>query len=181
MNADTITAICALGVSIIVMLLALWSGLEHRKYMRLSVRPIAAVFKSDFENRIAVYLENKGLGPMLVKTLKVKDKKGITHDRILAFMPELRNGITWSNFHGSVDGSTLQSGKKVELILLKGDINNTDFQEARDAVRRCLKNLTVKVEYEDIYGLRMKLLEERLDWFGRRDPDYVKLNQKEEG
>jgi len=181
MSADTITAICALFVSVIATALALWSAWEQRKYMRLSVRPIAAIVKSDFENRIAVYLENKGLGPMLIRTFRVKDKYGTIHDRILSHMPVLKNGITWSNFHGSVDRATLQSGKKIELLLLEGDKNNTAFQEARDVVRKSLKNLTVSVEYEDIYGVSMKPREDNLVWFGRNDADYVKLNQEEEG
>ena len=34
--------------------------------MKLSVLPIAAIPVSDYEGRVAVYLANKGLGPMRV-------------------------------------------------------------------------------------------------------------------
>jgi len=167
MDANLIIAICALVVSVLATCLAVWSAVTQRKHMKLSVKPVAAVPVEDFEEKIGVYLSNKGLGPMLVKKLEVTDKKGNKHSDLVSHMPELNEDITWSSFHGSVDGSFLEQGKKFELLLLEGDPNSASFQQSRDLIRTHLKDLVVRVEYEDLYCQTMESVERELSWFGR--------------
>ena len=64
MDWNLVTAVCALVVSVAATVLAVWSALEQRRHMRLSVQPIAAIPVADFENRIGVFFANKGLGPL---------------------------------------------------------------------------------------------------------------------
>ena len=171
MDANSITAMCALVVSVLATCLAVWSAVTQRKHMKLSVKPIAAVPVGDFEQEIGVYLSNKGLGPMLVKKLEVTDKKGNAHSDLISHMPELNEDTTWSSFHGSVDGSFLEQGKKFELLLLEGNPNSASFQKSRDLVRTHLKDLVIRVEYEDLYGQTMETVERELSWFGREKED----------
>ncbi len=137
--------------------------------MRLSVRPIATVPVADFESRIGVFLKNKGLGPMRILSLRVEDNAGVTHDDVVSHMPALQPGILWSNFYDSVDGSALEAGKRFDLLVLEGKPDDPAYRESRDRVRLCLSQLVIKVEYEDLYGHRMELHEEKLSWFGRHD------------
>jgi len=69
MSGGTYIAICALIVSVVTVAISAWSGLVNRKHMRLSVRPVAAIPVADFENRLGVWLSNKGLGPLRIKAL----------------------------------------------------------------------------------------------------------------
>jgi hypothetical protein len=163
MDANTITAICALAVSVFATGLGVWSAVVQRKHMRLSVRPIATVQVADYDERVAVYLANNGLGPMLIKMLRVTHKNGQKYDDIVSHMPE----VLWSNFYDNVDGTTLENGKRLDLLVLKGDPSDLDFQESRDKVRRSLKDLTVRLEYEDLYGKSMNPVQKELSWFGR--------------
>lgn len=101
----TIVAICALAVSVISTALAVWTAFVHRQHMWLSVQPIAAVPVADFENRVGVFLQNKGLGPMRILSLRVRNDMGKSDDDVVSYMPPLRPGILWSHFYDSVDGS----------------------------------------------------------------------------
>lgn len=167
MEANTITAICALFVSVVATGIAVWSAVVQRKFMRLSVRPIAAVSVADFEERVAVYLVNKGLGPMLIKSLRVSDSSGTTHNNIIDHMSPLEEKISWKNFNGSVDGGTLENGKRIDLLVLEGDQKQSVFMESRDRVRDELKDLTVTIEYADLYGELVDFHRMELTWFGR--------------
>lgn len=169
MDATTIIAICALVVSVFSTGLAVWTAFVQRKHKRLSARPIVSVPVADFEYRVGVFLQNKGIGPMRVRKLRVTDFEGVTHDDLVSHMPPLVSGILWSNFYDSVDGSALEVGKRFDLLLLEGDPQNLVYRQSRDAVRRKLSTLMVRVDYEDLYGQSIEPLEERLSWFGRHD------------
>jgi hypothetical protein len=167
MDPVLITAVCAVVVSVISTGLAAWTAFVQRRHMRLSVRPIVAVPVADFEGRIGVFLQNTGLGPMMVKTLRVIADDGSFADDVITHMPELPEGVLWSNYHDSVDGMSLQNGTRVELLLLEGNPTNENFRRSRDNVRCALSTLLVRIEYQDLYSTDMEPYERSLSWFGR--------------
>jgi hypothetical protein len=167
MKPELIIAGSALVVSVLSLGFTVWAQGAQRKHMRLLVRPVAAIPVADFENRVAVWLANKGLGPMRITALTVKDARGEVHSEILSHMPELPPGVYWTNFHGNVDGALLEAGKSLDLLILEGDAQSASFRTARDAVRRRLSELTVRVEYQDLYERKMLPEEKALSWFGR--------------
>ncbi len=167
MEGTIIIAICALFVSICSTCLAAWTAFVQRRHMQLSVLPIAAIPIADYENRIGVFLQNKGLGPMRIISLRVINDKDVSKNAVVFHMPELNPGILWTNFRGSVDGATLEASERFDLLLLEGGPKNLAFAESRDRIRRSLSQLEIKVEYEDIYGRKMYPLEKKLSFFGR--------------
>lgn len=169
MTSDTYIAIGAFVVSLVAVGVSLWSGLADRRHMKLSVRPVAAITVADFENRLAVWISNKGLGPMRIKSLTVTDASETVHSDLMSFMPELSPNVEWTNFHGNADRVFVEAGKRLELLLLEGDRENQAFCVARDSIRRTLATLTVCVEYEDLYGQSMPSEKRPLSWFGRHD------------
>ena len=177
MDAPIIVAICALVVSVVSTSMSVWTAFLQRRHMRLSVRPIAAVPVADYENRVAVYLQNNGLGPMRITSLRARHETGFTSNDIFSQMPELPSGIIWSTFHESVDGATLNAGSRLELLVLEGDPNDTAFCAGRDSVRKNLARLVVSVDYEDLYGESMKAYERSLSFFGRHDVDILPHKQ----
>src|SRR6185369_3895956 len=171
MKPELIIAVCALVVSVISLGFTLWAQFAQRKHMRLSVRPVAAIPVADFEDRVAVWFANKGLGPMRIRILTVRDAAATVHSDLLSHMPSLPPEVEWTNFHGRVDGAFLQAGKRLDLLLLEGDPGNHAFSDARNSIRKALSNLTVHVEYEDFYGTVMAPEEKTLSWFGRHYED----------
>jgi hypothetical protein len=170
MSTDSIVGVSALVVSVVALSMAVWSELAQRKHMRLSVQPVAAIPVADFENRLAVWLANKGLGPMRIKALTVRDLAGTVYPDVLSHMPTLGPDVHWTNFHGSADGALVEAGKRLDLLVLEGDPGSSSFREARDSVRRVLSGLTVRVEYQDLYKRDMHPEERLLSWFGRHSP-----------
>ncbi len=167
MSEQTIVASFALLVSVLALGLTIWTAFLQRKHMRLSVRPIAAIPLADFENRIGVFLQNKGLGPMRIVSLRVSNPDGETCDQIKPLMPKLNNGIFWSNFHDTIDGGVIEAGKNVELLLLQGNMQDEGYKASRDRVRQKLSVLKIEVVYEDLYGKKMEPYNKKLSFFGR--------------
>lgn len=167
MDSNTIIAVCALFTSVMATGLAAWSGYVQWKHMKLSVRPLAGFSVGDYEDCLGVWLANKGLGPFQIATLQVADSRGLVENSIIPHMPSLIGDVHWSNFRDNSNGTAVEKGKKIELILLKGDPESIDFQKSRDEVRRALMGLTLILEYKDLYGKPMPRVEYKLSWFGR--------------
>lgn len=184
MTNDTYIALGALVVSLVAVSVSVWSGLADRRHMKLSVRPVAAIPVADFENRLAVWVSNKGLGPMRIKKLTVADAHETVHSDLITFMPELPPNVAWTNFLGNADGAFIEAGKRLELLLLEGNLENQAFCDARDLIRGALATLTVRVEYEDLYGQSMPSADRTLSWFGRHDrlhpSDFIKVSRRRE-
>ena len=169
MGADTITAICALVVSVCATILAVWSARTQRRHMRLSVQPIAAIPIADFEDKVRVSLANRGLGPMRVTRFTAHSKDGVSEVSLVKHMPQLEPGVSWRTFYGGINGYVIEARRSLELLVLEGDPENEPFRKSRDGVRKALSTLTVHVEYEDLYGNPMDPEEKRLSWFGRHE------------
>ena len=58
-------------------------------------------------------------------------------------------------------------GKRVCLIELKGDDAEDKYRRFRGRLREALKDITLELEYRDIYGKRMKTEKKKLEWFSR--------------
>lgn len=165
MSEETIVAICALVVATVSTALAAWTAFIQRRHMQLSVRPIAAVPVANYENRIGVFLKNTGLGPMRVVSLRATSDEGKIQDSLISHMPPLRPNIMWSTYYGTADGLALEPGSMVDLLLLEGKFDDPDFRGSRDSVRAALSKITLVVEYEDLYGRRMRPYNRDLSWF----------------
>lgn len=140
----------------------------------------------DFENRIYVGIENSGLGPLTIKGFRVYNSMKEFKDKLIDYMPELPNNYAWSNFFGNPVGYVLKEGKIVTLIEIEArnlSIDNTDlagdeqflpegafilaFSSTRNQIRHALSDLTIEIEYEDIYENKMPIVKRKLDWFSR--------------
>jgi hypothetical protein len=106
---------------------------------------------------------------MRIRKFVAERSDGTIHSDLVSHMPPLRHGVKWRNFHQNVDGAALDNGKRLELLLLEGDPGDDLFRACRNEVRRKLKDLTVQVEYEDLYGKGMQPVERQLSWFGRHE------------
>ena len=164
MNAEIVIAVCAIIVSIVATSFSIWIAFIHRRHMQLSVRPIASFPLADYEEHIGVYLANKGLGPMRIISFKVEGDGGKVTDDLISIMPP---NIQWTNFHESVDDATVENGTKLDLLELKDRPSITDYATKRDRVRKILSTLTIRVQYEDLYGKLMKEHVKKLTFFGR--------------
>jgi hypothetical protein len=171
-NKDLITswtAILAVLASAASFIIAAVSMRVQRIHNRESVLPIGNVGAGDYENEIFVRIWNYGVGPMIIKKVVVERKGDVEQPRpaIVDFMPKLPGNYLWSTFVRDISDRAIPATDHISLISLEGDEGNRDFVAARETVRKALSGLTVKVEYEDVYGENMPPAVRSLEWFGR--------------
>jgi len=137
----------------------------QRKHNRLSVKPIAMITVADYMDRLSIYLQNKGTGPLIIKNLSFTDGRGRKEKAIINYFgPEVK-GVVWSTFTGDIDGWAILPGENKTLIELIGDPMNKDFTDIREKVRKILASIQVELLYQDIYENDMPQKTRTLDFF----------------
>jgi hypothetical protein len=162
-----VTAVAALVVSSISIILAIFNMTTQRTHNRKSLMPIAHVRLGDYENRLFVELHNDGIGPMLIDNIAVSKSRGWSkkHTSFMGLVPALPPGILWSTFVTDLSGRALSAGKDIVILLLEGDPSDQNFLAARQSVRQALADLQIVIKYHDIYGHKMPPTKRNLDWF----------------
>jgi hypothetical protein len=166
------TAIAALFVSFLSIILTSLSLWMQRIHNRKTVLPIGHITVGDYENDIFVRLCNDGVGPIIIEDVVAfresdKSDKTISKNAIIDFMPDLPGDHAWTTFVRDIKGRALSPQQHITLIELEGVPSHEDFESAKRIVRRKLSTLRVVVTYRNIYNERMPLIVRRLDWFGR--------------
>ncbi len=134
------------------------------KHDILSVKPICDINPGDYEDRLFVQIRNVGIGPMVITKFWCKNDVREYEAIIQMFNDE---GITWTTFYETLDGKTIPAGKMCMLI----EIRNPSLPE-KYQIRKRLSEVTVYVEYANIYGKKFKC-KKSLDFFGRTLVDSV--------
>jgi len=161
MNPDTIlaiTAIAAVGISIISMAFTVLFSKQQMKHNKNSVRPICEIKISDYENLINVCVANVGTGPLTIKSIQCDDTERLS-PVLLALMPRIDQ--QWTTFTENVTGWTIPVNGKITLVEL-----NPRNDENKYRVRKILSRITINIVYSDIYGTTFEK-QRRLDFFGR--------------
>lgn len=145
-----------------------YSSLRHqRMHNALSVRPLPEISCVDYEDQLRVKLRNNGVGPLLVARLVVGNGREVRR-QLLDWMPDLPGEFAYSNFAGDIDGRSISPGNSIVLLEFVGDEQDTAFAGVRDKLRAALMDLSVNVEYTDVYETVMPPHRKSLEWFGRR-------------
>jgi hypothetical protein len=165
-QVSAFVAFCALFISLLSIILTLLSLLLQQRHNYKSLTPIANISISDYENTIAVKLENTGVGPLIVDDFVVS-KGSENRKSIISWMPKTPKGMYWDTFYDNLEGRCIPQNTEVVLIKLSGKLEDHAFVSFRDIVRRSLCELQVAVEYRDIYKRLMPKKERDLKWFGR--------------
>jgi len=87
---------------------------------------------------------------------------------LVKLLPDL-NGYKWTTFTIGGPPNIIRPGGETFLIRLEGNEDDKIFKRLRDNVRRHLKEIFIFIEYEDMFGNRMKRTGGILSIFGRHD------------
>jgi hypothetical protein len=139
----------------------------QRKHNKLSVKPIAIVSVADYENELAVRLQNKGTGPLIIKNLSFTDSSGKIEKSIIDFIDSSFKNVVWSTFVADIGGWAILPNETKTLIELNGDSADKEFVRVRDKVGKVLAQIQVELLYQDIYENDMPKKIRKLDWFAR--------------
>ena len=166
-EAAVIIAGMALILSSISTIAAVIAVFLQRSHNRRSVRPLADILLSDYENRLAVAVLNNGMGPLLIECLEVSLDGKVQNKDVIDLMPKTPPNIDWWTFVKNLSGRVLSPGERRVVIELRGDESDSNFILFRDKVRNALTSLHLKLRYKDVYGKQMPFCERSLGWFGR--------------
>lgn len=139
---------------------------DQRKHNKLSVKPIAIISVADYEERLAVNLQNQGNGPLIIEKLLIKNNDE-EKSSIIDFFETGFEDVVWSTFTADIDGWSILPASHRTLIELIGNPSDKKFIAKRNRVRKVLANLKVEVQYQDIYENKMPVKVRDLDFFAR--------------
>ena len=167
--AGAFIALMAVVISVISLVVSIFALRHQNKHNVLSVTPLPEVTVADYENSIRVKLRNNGSGPMVVKSVSVSNETDVRAS-IIEWMPDLPNQRPWTAFSRSLVNRSLLPGGELKMLELTQWESEQNFASCRDLCRKALCNLTVIVEYTDIYKSKFQPHSQSLGWFGRHWP-----------
>jgi hypothetical protein len=169
-NWEGIIALCAMVTSVFATVITFGSFRVQRKHNILSVKPLLHIAQFDYENCIKIIISNNGVGPAIVKSINVRKNEHEVKTSIFHWLPEKLPGkMNYKEYLTAYKDFVIKSG--ATGIMLEVPINpNKDEQiTAKENIRAILRNLTVNVEYEDIYQNKMDTYSLKLNLYSRND------------
>jgi hypothetical protein len=167
-DPELLIAAIAVFISFVSILIGAVSLSIQRTHNRKSVKPIANIILSDYENHISVNIANNGVGPLIIKTLNVTNQAGESKLNIIGWMPKHPDDLPWTSFAADITDFVIAPGDRLNLIDLKttDEITST-FAAFRDHTRMALSNLKIELSYTDVYDSNLPSKVRALEWFGR--------------
>lgn len=165
-SPEVITAIAAVVVAVLALMVSLWQGWISREHNRKSVRPILRFDRNGLSDQpISVTLANVGPGPALIRSFSVaasaqggdSSQASSVHPRpALQALEEV--GLATSarvavRIRTLKRGDTIRGGETVEVLSWPGYSDGTDesARSRRNELKRTLNKLTFSVVYASIY------------------------------
>ena len=151
MDCNFIISVCSIIIALAALITTIWQGLITRKHNRLSVKPIGDILANNFEDKIDVILENKGTGPLIIKSFRAIVNNE-SKSNLIDWMPNLPNGFNWSNWLKDFEGTALKPLESITLLEFKLDFREEKQRKIRDNIRKALCKICIEFEYKDIYN-----------------------------
>ncbi len=164
--AQILSSLIAIFVGFLSVILTALILRTNRRHNQLSVKPLGELHEADYEGRLCVSIRNKGNGPLIIKAIRA-EKKGMSKSDLLNWMPNLPEGISWSDFNTNLEGSSLMPSESVPLLEFSLNINNKLETDTRDLIRKSLAEITMEIDYIDIYNNKFSIPPKLLSWFAR--------------
>jgi|GEM_PF-1968647 len=140
----------------------------QRQHNKLSVKPIGQISVGDWQDRLFVGIENVGSGPLIIRKLGIFSAGELQSKHLIELMPKLPPFLYWRNFvREGIEGRAILPGNILNLVELVIDEEFAQQAEFRNSVRRTLGQYEVRLEYEDIYGEKVREIRRSLNWFVR--------------
>lgn len=128
-------------------------------------QPLVFIRCLDYEDKISVMLQNKGLGPLIITDYKLEeiDNPEKKYTSMYECLEELEG--KYDNYTGNQNGLVLSANEERNLLELTA--TNPDFLNLKAKLRDRLSQLKFVVAYTDIYNNEMRVYTRELDWYGR--------------
>ena len=126
-------------IATIAIIVSVFSIYTQRKHNRLSFKPIPVVVKYNYTNVLRVRLWNKGTGPFIIKSFKVKDEQSL-----IDVMPQETKKFTFVEFIDNFQKRAISPNDTLNMLEFKirKDKNGKvieGYQEAFNTIKKIFK------------------------------------------
>ena len=168
-NPETFIASLALLVSLATGIITYFTFHIQRKHNRRSLMPIINVNPFDYSNCLRIDLKNEGVGPAIIQKIIVEKNEHEKKSSVYDWMPSLPTGLSYSNYLTRDENIPMSPDKTIEVICIKLDPNKEEERQFREQMRGVLRQLTIKVEYTDVYNSKFPIYSRSLILYARTD------------
>lgn len=155
-----ITSICSMVIAMIALLLSLYSICSQIKFNKKSIIPICDVVLGDYEECLFVKIKNVGLGTMIIDSVNCTNlRTGESENILVNLLPDVDQ--KWEDFSGALEKKAVSADTEIYMMKIcpKND-------KIRKILRSYLQNISISVEYRDLYDKKYVYFRE-LSFFGR--------------
>lgn len=141
-HADTVIAIVAVVISF-----ATYIG--QIKFNKQSIRPVVDIITGDYEGDVFVKIVNNGVGPAIIQSIDCIGLNGMRNSVLIDLIRTISDDLSdvvFSDFTEDIVNRTLPVNGEIVLVAL-----NTEDEEIQMMLRRVLKDVTIDIQYKDIY------------------------------
>lgn len=128
---------------------------EDNSIIKLA-QPYGIIETDNYENLLSVRITNGGLGPMIIKEIKIcNSNTKLESSNLIDHMPNNEH-VEWSDWKQNLQDTPIPancSEKLIELKLEDGleEHKMEEYANYRDEIRSTLKDISIVVVYTDIY------------------------------
>ena len=165
LNGTFMPIIALVGI-IVTLLLGLIS--EERNETNLKIeqqkqRPLLYLHYYDGEDKIDIFLSNKGNGPLIITNYRLVNlQTGQEEPSIFKILPEIDRH--YNDYTGNQNSRVLTVNEKILLFIYVPSEND---ENNKRSIREALSLYKVVIDYKDVYDNQMPAYERSLEWFGR--------------
>lgn len=151
-------------IAAIAVIVAIVTAKSQEKHNKNSVRPILNLILGDYDDNIYVWVENNGVGPACIKSVKCTYQGDDMCQEGASLIEVLPAGLVEHYTTFVEDFSTRAISPQQGLMLLQ---KKEPSEEEVIELRQQLKNCSVEITYTDIYGKAVWIEKRSLDFFKR--------------
>jgi hypothetical protein len=149
METSDIIAFASFIVAFLSFFLTIATIKITQKHNKLSVKPILKFVPYDMRNKVAIYIENSGTGPLFRNKITCTNGTLIS-SHLIDLLPS-HPDFKWSNF-SKFEKFVIPPNGSETLIEIIGDGQNENFRDYITQLQYILKDVTITCEYSDIYN-----------------------------
>lgn len=170
MTTETVIGVASLVVAFSALIFSIVSFNRQQDrvevHARASVKPLLSIKSQTYKDLKSIQLFNYGLGPAIIK--KAEFRRGTEGPPTNKIVELFALDIVWESFVNVVPDRAVPADG--EIILIKQSLSHLQSQgytqeEALSLLRQWQQQkmgIVVRIEYEDIFGNQMPMLEETL-------------------
>jgi hypothetical protein len=148
MNTSNIIALSSVIIALSSLFLSIVTLRRNRIHQILSVKPLCSILIKNYENEIGLYIQNNGIGPLIIENVVFTNVTGQTSNNILVFIPDGE----YADYTEDFIGKSILPGGRIVVFVIGGKGCNIN-RNKKDKLRKNLTGMEVSVLYRDVYGL----------------------------